>query len=204
MRMDSHTHLPTPSAPATENHDHTASDGASPADDNSSQDELNQMSSESSAEEDVNGSADEDYEVDALAHSEDDVEQPSRSASEESPRPSKRKASPEDDDYIKNNPELYGLRRSVRCLLLLAACVLTLRQGSSSPVSSCRKNSTVLQHRQFLKHSQVESDSEDSGSDINTRPSSKRRKVHKCKSPARHGSLFFSVYLMLDISLQNC
>ena len=36
-----------------------------------------------------------------------------RSTSNDSRRPAKRKAGVEDDDYIINNPELYGLRRSV-------------------------------------------------------------------------------------------
>ena len=37
-----------------------------------------------------------------------------RSASHDSRRASKRKITLEDDEYIANNPELYGLRRSVR------------------------------------------------------------------------------------------
>ena len=37
----------------------------------------------------------------------------SSSSSQESQRPSKRKAGAEADDFILNNPELYGLRRSV-------------------------------------------------------------------------------------------
>lgn len=37
----------------------------------------------------------------------------SRSSSNESSRPAKRKAAVEEEDFIKANPELYGLRRSV-------------------------------------------------------------------------------------------
>jgi chromodomain-helicase-DNA-binding protein 1 len=41
-----------------------------------------------------------------------------RSTSAESHRPAKRKVGLEDDEHIQANPELYGLRRSVRVLML--------------------------------------------------------------------------------------
>ena len=57
-------------------------------------------------------SDDEDFEIDSPPRS---VSAPreSRSASEESRRPPKRKVGVEDDEDIMNNPELYGIRRSV-------------------------------------------------------------------------------------------
>lgn len=69
--------------------------------------------SESSHSEDAEGSEDGDYESETpLAQSDD--QEVDRSSSEDSQRPRKRKASVEDDEYITQNPELYGLRRSVR------------------------------------------------------------------------------------------
>lgn len=78
-------------------------------------------SSESSEDEKGNGSEDGDFDV------EESVPEPNRrntrvdrSSSHDSRRPTKRKMGIEDDEYIKANPELYGLRRSVRnhCALL--------------------------------------------------------------------------------------
>lgn len=50
-----------------------------------------------------------------------------RSASCGSRRSSKRKATVEDDDYIANNPELYGLRRSVCISIYGSYLALTFR-----------------------------------------------------------------------------
>ena len=71
------------------------------------------MSNESSHEEDALGSDDPDYDMGtppaANAGSPGDM----RSSSQDSPRQRKRKAGVEPDDYMLNDPELYGLRRSV-------------------------------------------------------------------------------------------
>lgn len=76
-------------------------------------DEDNDVDAESSHSEDAEGSEDGDYESETpLAQSDD--QEVDRSSSEDSQRPRKRKASVEDDEYITQNPELYGLRRSVR------------------------------------------------------------------------------------------
>lgn len=111
--MDGHSHLTPPYPSTSEDHHHLPpSDAASPPHAGSSQDGLDDVSSESSVEQE---SADEDYQADIAAPSEDDLEQADRSASEDSQRSGKRKrAAPDSEDYIKNDPELYGLRRSVR------------------------------------------------------------------------------------------
>ncbi|KAF4307285.1 SNF2-related protein [Botryosphaeria dothidea] len=76
-------------------------------------DEDNDVDAESSHSEDAEGSEDGDYESETpLAQSDD--QEVDRSSSEDSQRPRKRKASVEDDEYITQNPELYGLRRSGR------------------------------------------------------------------------------------------
>ena len=68
---------------------------------------------ESSQDEDAVGSDDPDYDMAtpptgiAGSHGDD------RSSSQDSPRQRKRKAVPEHEDYMLNDPELYGLRRSV-------------------------------------------------------------------------------------------
>ena len=68
---------------------------------------------ESLQDEDAVGSDDPDYDMatpptgNAGSHGGD------RSSSQDSPRQRKRKAGPEHEDYILNDPELYGLRRSV-------------------------------------------------------------------------------------------
>ena len=68
---------------------------------------------ESLQDEDAVGSDDPDYDMatpppgNAGSHGED------RSPSQDSPRQRKRKAGPDHEDYMLNDPELYGLRRSV-------------------------------------------------------------------------------------------
>ena len=67
---------------------------------------------------DADGSEDAEYDLDTPPSAPADTHQDGRSSSEDSVPSRKRKASPEDDDYIKQNPELYGLRRSVSHLIL--------------------------------------------------------------------------------------
>lgn len=70
-----------------------------------------------SSESDNNNNVSEDADFDmeespAASHS--DAAQDERSASNDSRQSSKRKVATEEEDYIAANPELYGLRRSVR------------------------------------------------------------------------------------------
>lgn len=88
--------------------------------------------SDSSHDEDAEGSDDVDYDARSPAA----IQSPamsSRSPSAGSRRPGKRKASTEDEeDFINKNPELYGLRRSVRpaeCCLHAAADNFLIRGG---------------------------------------------------------------------------
>lgn len=77
--------------------------------------------SELDDEEDAPGEDDADFDEDTPAHDESDGMRHDRSSSEESIRPAKRKADDVDDEeYMKQNPELYGLRRSVRATPPLA------------------------------------------------------------------------------------
>lgn len=71
--------------------------------------------SQSDISEERHASQDADYDMhEAVASQPDDDDDQSRESTPNSNRPSKRKALVSEDDYIKANPELYGLRRSVR------------------------------------------------------------------------------------------
>ena len=72
-------------------------------------------SSDSSEPENQDGSDDADYEMeDSPAAAPSRSRRIDRSTSHDSRRPPKRKLGVEDDEHIMANPELYGLRRSVR------------------------------------------------------------------------------------------
>ena len=72
-------------------------------------------SSDHSDDDNDNRSDDADFDMeDDVAETSNHNTRDDRSSSRESRRPSKRKIGIEDDEYIKANPELYGLRRSVR------------------------------------------------------------------------------------------
>lgn len=72
-------------------------------------------SSEESDDNNDNGSDDGDFDVEeSIAETTHRSARIDRSSSHDSRRPTKRKLGIEDDQYIKANPELYGLRRSVR------------------------------------------------------------------------------------------
>ena len=68
--------------------------------------------SSSSEDEDALGSEDADYEMEDATMDVDDA-QDAQSSSQDSRRSLKRKSMTQEEDYIKNDPELYGIRRSV-------------------------------------------------------------------------------------------
>lgn len=71
------------------------------------------MTPESSHEEDAVGSDDAEYDMETPPLADQSLTYDHRSSSEDSRRAAKRKASVEQDDFMNNDPELYGLRRSV-------------------------------------------------------------------------------------------
>lgn len=100
--------------------------------DDSMEDAMHEMeTSESDNDEDAEGSEDAEYE--------EALPQPIRTrqstSSSQSPRPAKRKASVDDDDYMQQNPELYGLRRSVWIFLIVERPAANRVSGSLSPHS---------------------------------------------------------------------
>ncbi|KAF1840967.1 uncharacterized protein K460DRAFT_195645 [Cucurbitaria berberidis CBS 394.84] len=78
------------------------------------EDEVMAVASDSSEDVDAEGEPDGDYDSDSPPSDHAESDRARSSVSQESDRPLKRKASADKDDYITQNPELYGLRRSGR------------------------------------------------------------------------------------------
>ena len=101
----------------------------------------------------VMGSDDADFEVESQPPEPSAPEVPS--SSEDSTRPLKRKAHGgiEDDEDIMNNPELYGIRRSVGSflavtfLLLLAKSILDKSPPSDKPCMRMSLKQLTLSHK---------------------------------------------------------
>lgn len=70
--------------------------------------------SEMDEDDDAPGEDDADFEAESPRAEPTNGMRHDRSPSEESLRPGKRKPDVDDEEYMKQNPELYGLRRSVR------------------------------------------------------------------------------------------
>lgn len=102
-----------------------ASDADAPGEDD---DEDVEMANDSDSSDDVDaeGEADGDYDSESPPPEQAESDDAHSSVSQESSRLSKRKASPDGDDYITQNPELYGLRRSVRPIICLCVRELTV------------------------------------------------------------------------------
>lgn len=100
------------------------------------------IGSGSSQDEDAMGSDDAEYDIEDTLPPTIQLSAPEmRSTSEPSTTSSKRKGSFEDDDYMLNDPELYGLRRSVRSLLIFSLCFAkVLLLGSCSSIAACRSS----------------------------------------------------------------
>lgn len=75
--------------------------------------ESHRINTESSHDEDAIGSDDEDCTMEEPAPTVIKTSHDDPSSSEDSRRNAKRKVGVDQDDYMMNNPELYGLRRSV-------------------------------------------------------------------------------------------
>lgn len=135
--------------------------------------------SESSHNEDAVGSDDAEYDIEDSLSAPHLPARDTRSSSRESSTLGKRKAEVQEDDFM-HDPELWGLRRSVcnsGSLSLHPTDVFC--SGSSPSITSDSQCPCYSRHpclARILKVLQVESDSEESGSDINTAPR-KRRKI---------------------------
>lgn len=94
-----------------------ASDADAPGEDYDDDDDDMAADSSSSDDVDAEGEPDGDYDSDSPPSEQAESDRALSTVSQDSSRPSKRKASAERDDYITQNPELYGLRRSVRVIM---------------------------------------------------------------------------------------
>lgn len=94
---------------------HTISSHAAPQDEaHSDDDAIHDMATSSLDEdEDAPGEDDADFDETTPPPGQTDAMDHDRSSSESSSRPGKRKVDVDDEEYMKQNPELYGLRRSV-------------------------------------------------------------------------------------------
>ncbi|KAF2856229.1 chromodomain helicase-like protein [Plenodomus tracheiphilus IPT5] len=90
-----------------------ASDVDAPRDDNAEDEEM-AAASDSSEDVDAEGEPDGDYDSDSPPSEQVESDDAQSPMSQDSRRPLKRKASTEKEDFITQNPELYGLRRSGR------------------------------------------------------------------------------------------
>ena len=82
--------------------------------------DMEDKASDSSDDMDAEGEPDGDYDSETPPPVRVDDGRIRSSTSQESKRPSKRKASVEEDEFITQNPELYGLRRSVSVFRLIS------------------------------------------------------------------------------------
>lgn len=102
--------------PTTTNVSLTPQDDVEPSDDDAIHD---MATSELDEDEDAEGEEDAEFDEESPAPEAVHGMRHDRLTSEESVRPSKRKAEVDDEEYMKQNPELYGLRRSVSIVLSL-------------------------------------------------------------------------------------
>lgn len=152
--------------------------------DHSEDDAIHDMAtSELDDDEDAPGEEDADFDEETPPPEAADGMRHDRSTSEDSLRPGKRKVDGlDDEEYMKQNPELYGLRRSVRSIYPPQPfTVLTCwAQGRARPsrrvVRAPSFNTCVEFAKRFL---QVDSsDDEDDEDDVNTGRRRKRQKTN--------------------------
>ena len=94
--------------------DHVPSTSAPQDDIHSDDDAIHDMAtSELEEDEDAPGEEDADFDEETPPPEQPAGMDHDRSSSEDVSRPGKRKADVDDEEYMKQNPELYGLRRSV-------------------------------------------------------------------------------------------
>ena len=138
---------------------------------------------ESLQDEDAVGSDDPDYDMATPPTGNAGSIRDDHSSTQDSPRQRKRKAGPDyEEDYMLNDPELYGLRRSVSCWSSPNHFIRLNNRPRGALVHHGRlyvaTTLTFLFNTHAYGHFQVDDDSEndDSGSDIRSGPPRKRRR----------------------------
>jgi hypothetical protein len=159
-------------------------------DDSSEHEDNCRHNSLSSQDEDAIGSDDGDYEMDSPLPPAIQVTRDDRSSSQESRRPAKRKAGLEIEEDILNNPELYGIRRSV-CLSLLYHGPLTdISRLVPVPHTVSYVKQKALVRVLLTWYVQIESASEDDGSDSDIQANPRKRR----KQTTQHGKSAINPY----------
>jgi chromodomain-helicase-DNA-binding protein 1 len=124
--------------------------------------------SDASDDVDAEGEPDGDYDSDSPPSEHAPSSRAESLSSQASSRPLKRKASADKDDYMTQNPELYGLRRSVSASCRRCKFSLIAPQGRARPsrriVGHPRMLSSISTDP-FQVDSDDEDDEDDSGSD---------------------------------------
>lgn len=155
----SHTHEDAVASPP--------SDVDAPGEDDDEEDVEMAQDSDSSDDVDAEGEADGDYDSESPPPEQAESDDARSSVSQESPRAPKRKASPKGDDYITQNPELYGLRRSVRGISLHPSSSANFHPGSCQASPSSRKPlRRPTSHVTYQLQVDSSDEDDDSGSDV--------------------------------------
>ncbi|KAI9839979.1 MAG: hypothetical protein M1819_000171 [Sarea resinae] len=172
---------------------------------------------DTSADNDEQGSEDADFDTETPPPAGEPNARTSRSLSQESRRPAKRKAGVEDDEYIMNNPELYGLRRSGRARPTRRIIESSSEDNASDsdgiggPARKKRKSHPPKKSsKRATPTVQTPSDSEsdsDAYGGSRKRGASKKQRRHHLKSAAglvpAHGEVRFSTRRAAKISSYN-
>lgn len=166
--------------------DEPASDADAPEDE-PVHDEDVAAASDSSEDVDAEGEPDGDYDSDSPPSEQAESDDAQSPKSQDSGRPLKRKASTEKEDYMTQNPELYGLRRSVRVIGSLGLHKLISIQGRARPSRrivgrprwTCQNTTDAFQ---------VDSDDEDDDSGSGSDQPRKRQ-----RTASRKGLAIYSV-----------
>jgi hypothetical protein len=98
------------------------------------------------SDDDAEGEPDEDFDA-AMQTQIDEEEESDDEADLSSPRPGKRKKQVDEEDYMLKDPELYGLRRSVRLVswsFLSCSANLASPGTCTSVLSSCTSTESIL------------------------------------------------------------
>ncbi|OCK85920.1 chromo domain-containing protein 1 [Lepidopterella palustris CBS 459.81] len=124
--------------------------------------------SRSSEDEDADGEVDGDYDSETPPPAQLDASRTRSSTSQESRRPPKRKASVEDDEFITQNPELYGLRRSGRARTNRRIVESTDDEEDSSSVIRRKRQKTSSSRKASHQATPTLRSSPESGSESDT------------------------------------
>jgi chromodomain-helicase-DNA-binding protein 1 len=149
--------------------------------------------SDSSEDVDAEGEPDGDYDSESPPSEQAESDHAPSSSSQGSRRPPKRKASSDKEDYIEQNPELYGLRRSVRGSRQLNVQELISFQGRARP------SRRVVSQTQSIKETNIDMTQVDSSDEDEDSDSDQPRKRQRTAS--RKG---LSIHLLAVWCRTNC